>query len=137
MDFNSILFQAHSGWRWLVLLVIVITTLKVLLGWLAGQKWTGFDTNLLRLTNVVLSIQVVLGIVLYVFYLWQGRPDGVGFGFAHALPALLSLGGVGFASARSRKAEGSRRKFMLASIGMLFTVLMIYGALARVGGPFV
>lgn len=136
MDFYSILFQTHSGWRWIVLLVVVIATLKVVLGWLAGQQWTKLDTNLVRLSNFALTIQVVVGIILYILYIAQGRVDAVGFGLAHALPALLALGAVGFATARARKAKAARQKFMFASIGMIITVLMIYGALARVGGPF-
>ena len=136
MDFYFILSQAHSGWRWIVLLVVVIATLKVLLGWLGGQKWTKLDTNLVRLSNFALTIQVVLGIILYILYIVQGRVDAVGFGLAHALPALLALGGVGFAAARSRKAKAARQKFKFASIGLLITLVLIYGALARVGGLF-
>ena len=133
----TFLFEAHSGWRWIVLLVIVITTLKVLIGWLAGQKWASLDTNLVRLANLALSIQVVLGIILYIMFLFQGRPNVGAFTGGHVLPAILSLGGTGFALARSRKANGSKNKFMFATIGMVITIVLIYGAVASVGGPFV
>ena len=131
-----ILLQAHSGWRWIALLVIIVTTLKVLIGWVAGQKWQKIDANLVRLANIVLSIQVVLGIILYILFLFQGRSNVGAFTGGHVLPALLSLGGVGFALARARKAPGSKQKFMFASIGMIITIVLIYGALVTVGGLF-
>jgi hypothetical protein len=130
------LFQAHSGWRWIALLVILIATLKVVIGWAAGQKWQNLDTTLLRAANIALSIQVVLGIILYIIFLVQDQGPVGRLTGGHVVPALLSLGGVGFAVARSRKATDSRQKFMMASIGMIITVILIYGALATVGGIF-
>lgn len=133
----NFLLQAHSGWRWIVLVVIVIVTLKVVVGWLASQNWSNLDTLLVRIANYTLAIQILLGIVLYIMFLSQGRPNVGSFTGSHVIPALLALGSAGFALARSRKAQGSRKKFMFASIGMLITIVLIYGALATVGGPFV
>ncbi len=132
----NFIFQAHSGWRWIVLLIVVITTLKVLIGWLASQNWSRLDSNLIRLSNIALAIQVLLGIILYVLFLSQGRDNVVAFTGSHVVPALLSLGGVGFALARSRKVQGAKNKFKFASIGMLIAIILIYGALATVGGIF-
>jgi hypothetical protein len=132
----NLIFQAHSGWRWIVLLVIIITTVKVLLGWLTAQNWSKLDTLLVRLANVALSIQVVLGIILYIMFLTQGRPEVGRFTGEHVFPAFLSLGGTGFALSRSRKATKPRTKFMVASFGMIITIVLIYIALLRVGGIF-
>lgn len=132
----NFLFYAHSGWRWIVLVVILIVTLKMVIGWVANQNWSDLDTLLVRVTNYVLGIQILLGIVLYIMVLAQGRPNLGSFTGSHVVPALLSLGGAGFALARSRKAPESRQKFIFASIGMLVTILLIYGALATVGGIF-
>ncbi len=136
LGFYNFMLQAHSGWRWLVLLIVVIAIIKFVIGWLAAQKWTNLDTNLMRITNWVVTIQVVLGILLYILILFQGRPNIVSFTLSHALPALLALGGVGFALARSRKASGDRQKFMFASIGLIAAMVLIYGALVTVGGIF-
>ena len=136
MDFYTILREAHSGWRWLVLVAVLLTTVKVIIGWGLSHNWAKLDTNLIRITNFALSIQVLLGIILYILFLFQGRADVGAFTGAHVIPAFLALAGVGFASARSRKVKKSQKKFMFASLGMIFTVLMIYGALVRVGGLF-
>ena len=133
----GIILPAHSGWRWIVLILLVVTTVKVLLGWLGNQNWKKMDAQLVWLTNLAVSIQVLLGIILYILFLFQGRPDVGRFTGEHVFPAFLSLAGTGFALGRSRKASGSKQKFMFASIGMIITVVLIYVALLRVGGPFV
>lgn len=138
--FYFILFQAHSGWRWIALLLLVIATIKVVVGWVAGQNWSTLDRRLVSFTNMAVTVQILLGIFLYVLFLTQGggitgRSLGVISG-AHLVPALLALGGTAFASVRSKKVSGDRQKFMFASIGLIFAVLMVYGALATVGGIF-
>lgn len=134
--FYTFILQAHSGWRWLVLLVLVVVTLKMVVGWLAKQTWADLDTTLMRVANWVVTIQVVLGVILYILVLFQGRPNLVAFTLSHALPAILALGGIGFAQARSRKAP-TPQKFMFASIGLILTLVLVYGALRAVGGVFV
>ncbi|MCB0214110.1 MAG: hypothetical protein KDJ52_32530 [Anaerolineae bacterium] len=139
-SFYFFLFQAHSGWRWIALLLLVVTTVKVIIGLAAGQKWTGLDQKLVTFTNIAVSIQVLLGIFLYVLLLTQGggitgKTVGALTG-GHLVPALLALGGIGFASARSKKASTHRQKFMMATIGMVIAIVLVLGALMTVGGPF-
>ncbi|NJN93888.1 MAG: hypothetical protein HC875_07250 [Anaerolineales bacterium] len=130
---DNFLLQAHSGWRWIVLALLVITVIKMLVGWLGNQKWTGLDTNLLLYSRIAIYIQVVLGLILYV--LLQKWNVGMGFTGSHVIPALLAVGGVEFGAARARKSSGSK-KFMFGFIGFVITFILIYGALATVGGLF-
>jgi hypothetical protein len=134
----SFLFMAHSGWRWIVLILLVVAAIKVVVGWLGKQNWADLDTYLVRFTHLAIAIQVFLGIILYVMFLVQGgmgRSIG-GFTGGHVVPAVLAYGGALFAMLRSRKAQGSNDKFKWASIGLLATIILIYGALATVGGLF-
>ncbi|HRV95333.1 MAG TPA: hypothetical protein P5526_24460 [Anaerolineae bacterium] len=138
--FYFFLFQAHSGWRWVALLFLVVTTIKVVIGWAANQNWSNLDSRLVSFTNIAVSIQVLLGIFLYVMFLTQGagitgRSIGAISG-GHLVPALLAVAGTGFAVGRSRRAQNSRDKFKFASIGLIIADLMVYGALATVGGIF-
>lgn len=138
--FYFFLFQAHSGWRWVALLFLVVTTIKVIIGWVANQNWSNLDRRLVSFTNIAVSIQVLLGIFLYVMFLTQGGGiTGKSIGSisgGHLVPALLSLAGTGFALGRSRRANSSRDKFKFASIGLIIADLLVYGALATVGGIF-
>jgi hypothetical protein len=125
------LLQAHSGWRWIVLALIIITIIKALIGWLGKQKWTNLDARLIRLSRIAVYIQVVLGVLLYLFL--QKWSDGMGFLGGHVIPALLTVGGLEFGAARAKKSEGNK-KFMFAFIGFVIALVLLYGALATVGG---
>lgn len=127
------ILQAHSGWRWIVLLLIVIVIVKALIGWLGKQKWTDLDTTLLRFSRYAIYIQIVLGILLYIVL----QKWGAGFGFigSHIIPGLLAVGGVEFGAARAKKSGGSQ-KFMFAFIGFVIALVLVYGALVTVGGLF-
>ncbi len=140
----TFLFQAHSGWRWLVLVIIIITTLRMIMGLITNGRWGALDGTLLRLSNITLGVQIILGLLLFAMYFTLGVPNfpvtqaSVGaIGGGHLVPAILSIGGVGFASARTRKVSGNRSKFLYGTIGMIITIVLIYGAAASVGGLFV
>jgi len=130
---TDIVLQAHSGWRWIVLALIIITAVKALIGWLGQQKWQTLDTNLLFYSRIAMYIQVLLGIVLYV--LRQEWAAGMAILGGHVIPAILAVGGVEFGAARARKSTG-QKKFMFAFIGFIIALILLYGALATVGGMF-
>jgi hypothetical protein len=132
MDWYMILKQAHSGWRWIVLLLILITVVKALIGWQAKQKWTALDTRLLLYTRISVYIQVALGLLLYVMgpYWLDMRFTG-----EHVLLALLAVGGLEFGAGRAKKSKGARM-FMFAFIGFFIALVLIYVALQAVGGLF-
>ena len=129
----NLILQAHSGWRYIVLLIIVIVIIKALIGWLGKQKWSSLDSNLMLASRVSLYIQVVLGVLTYIV-----RQEWlVGFGFvgSHVIPAILAVGAVEFGAARAKKSSGNK-KFMFAFIGFVIAIILIYGALATRGGLF-
>ena len=127
------LLQAHSGWHWIVLLFLLITVIKMLIGWLGGREWRQIDTSLILATRVSVYIQVVLGVILYlVLQQWVNmRLTG-----EHVVVALLAVGGIEFAAARTRKAEDDRNKFKFAAIGLVISAILIWVALQAVGGLF-
>ena len=134
----NFLLMAHSGWRWLVVLFVVVAAIKMLVGWLGKQKWTDLDMTLIRVTHIVMAIQVALGVILYIFFLIQGgRGREIGsFTGAHVVPALLAYGGVLFAAVRARKSTSWPDKFKFAAIGLIAAIILIFGALMAVGGFF-
>lgn len=127
------LLMAHSGWRWIVLLLILIVIIKSLIGWLGKQKWSNLDTQLVNFSRYAVYLQLLLGILLYVFL--QKWNAGFGFVGSHVITALLAVGGIEFGAARAKKSEGAK-KFMFAFIGFVIALILVYGALATVGGLF-
>lgn len=57
--------EFHSGWRYLVLLLIVIALLRALIGWLSNKPYTDGHrkTNLFALISA--HVQFLVGLVLY------------------------------------------------------------------------
>ena len=127
------ILQAHSGWRWVVLALIVITAIKMLVGWLGKQKWSAIDTRLLQFTRIALYIQVVLGVVLYILL---QKWTNMRFTGEHVVIALLAVGAVEFGSARAKKSTSSKNMFRFAFIGTGLALVLIYVALLAVGGIF-
>ena len=71
----NILLMAHSGLRWLVLLVAVIAIVKFLIGWLARSQYKGMDRGLMAGFSGLMDLQSTLGLLLL---LWGGF-TGLGF----------------------------------------------------------
>lgn len=130
---TNFILQAHSGWRWIVLALIVIVIIKALIGLLGRQQWSSLDTRLLLFARIAVYIQVALGVLLYL--LLQKWNAGMSFTGSHVIPALLAVGGVEFGAGRAKRSTGSK-KFMFALIGFVIALVLIYGALATVGGIF-
>ena len=133
MDSITFFFQqAHSGWRWIVLLLIIIVIIKTLIGWLGKQSWTNLDSDLLRFSVIAVRAQVVLGLIL--FLLLQ-RWSSMGIIGGHVVPAFLAVAGIEIGAARAKKSAGNK-KFMFAFIGFIIALVLIFGALGAVGGIF-
>ena len=118
----DIVFNAHSGWRYLVLLLAVLTTLYALVGYIQKKPVDKAGLTMLRIFTAVLDIQVVLGILTLVtgdFY-----PQLIGH-------LVMMIGAVAIAhlgAVRLKKTAPEAR-----SNGMLLTTSLI-ALLAIVGG---
>ncbi|RMF00288.1 MAG: DUF2165 family protein [Chloroflexi bacterium] len=127
------LLQAHSGWRFIVILLVVATAIKMLIGWLGKQNWRSIDTNLLLASRGAIYVQVLLGVILYILL---QKWTNMRFTAEHTIILLLAVGGVEFASARAKKAAGSAGKFRMAFIGLAVSFVLIFVGLQAVGGLF-
>ena len=125
------LLQAHSGWRWIVLVLIIITAVKMLFGWLTKQDWTRLDSNLLLYTRIAVNIQVVLGVVLYILL---QRWTNMRFTGEHVIVALLAVGGIEFGAGRAKKASSAINMFKFAFIGFAIALVLILVAINAATG---
>lgn len=120
----NILLMAHSGIRWLVLLVAVIAIVKFLIGWLRGSQFKGMDRGLMAGFNGLMDLQMTLGII---FLLWTGF-SGVGFPFFRILHGLVMLAAAALAhmSARWKNADDMTRfrNNLFVIVGSLILVLI-------------
>jgi hypothetical protein len=124
---TQFLLLAHSGWRWLVFILIVITALKMLIGWLGKQKWIGLDSNLLFYSRIALYVQVVLGAVLYVLL---QQWTNMRFTGEHVIVALLAVGAVEFGAGRAKRLSRTNDMFKFAFIGFAISLVLILVAIS-------
>ncbi|GAB4449544.1 MAG: cytochrome B [Anaerolineae bacterium] len=127
------ILMTHSGWRYIVVILLIFTLVKMLVGWLGKQQWSSFDSRLLLALRTAVYFQVILGALLYILeqYWTEMRFTG-----EHVIVALLAVGGVEFAAARARKAPDDAGKFKFATIGLAIAFVLIYVALMAIGGLF-
>ena len=104
------ILYAHSGWRWIVILVAIVAIIKMLIGWFGKTKWTNLDQRLGMIFPIALDIQVLLGIVLWIMQQrWLGNDPTASW--EHPVTMLI---GVAVAHSRgpgSRKATQMRVSF--------------------------
>ena len=122
------ILMAHSIWRWVLLVMMIIVMFKMVVGWFGDQTWTDRDAKLMQSTRYIMYVQVVLGVILLIML---GQFTNMRLIGEHVIVALLGVGGVEFGAARAKKVEGSKNKFKFASIGLIISLVLI---LVAIGG---
>ncbi len=63
----SLFLTLHSLARWVVIVLAVVVVVRALLGWRRGTSWTDLDDRLGLFFTIGLDVQVLLGLILYLF----------------------------------------------------------------------
>src|SRR5574341_579587 len=63
----SLALIVHSWWRWVVLALLLAATIRAIGGRSTGRAWTGADRRANMLAVVSLDVQMLLGLLLYLF----------------------------------------------------------------------
>jgi len=65
MNLYGILKSAHSGWRYIVLILLLVALLQALAGWLGKKGYTEGNRKLNVFTLISAHIQFLFGLILY------------------------------------------------------------------------
>ena len=134
MDLNLILFHTHSGVRYLVLLLLVVAILKYLIGWFGSQSWSSLDRQLGTWTPLVLTIQWLLGLIMWFLNVpgwFQGRPVGA---IEHLATMTLALAAAHIAWSRAKRQSDDRARFRNAALGFIAAGILTGVGVARITG---
>ena len=63
MTMQLLLLSAHSGWRYVVIFVLLVALAKFLIGWLGRGPWQVWDQRLGLAALIAVDIQVLLGLL--------------------------------------------------------------------------
>lgn len=118
----DVLLEAHSHWRWVVLALLLVTSLELLARRLTGRPWTNLDAKLILGSRVAVHLQVAMGLVLYV--LLEEWSD-LGFTADHAFLALAAVGVLEVSVARSKRVEDPHARIESASTGFVIGLVLI------------
>lgn len=128
------LMMAHSGWRWLVVLIGVIFLVKMLLGLVQKGKWGKLDRQLGLFTTIAVDIQVLLGLIIWVMGSWWTAGGANPRSFEHPFLMLAALGVMHVGWGRAKKASTDAGKFRQALIWFGIAALLVTLGILRVSG---
>jgi cytochrome c biogenesis factor len=140
MDLYSILLALHNIFRWVALIAGIVATVRAGLGWFGKRPWQDRDRTLGVIFGSSMDLQLLLGLILYVFLspLTQMVFDDFGaamadsglrfFAIEHLFYMVLAVIFAHLGSALSRRADEPQKKHQRAFIWYgLSVLLMILG----------
>jgi hypothetical protein len=131
------ILAVHNVLRWIVLFLAIVAVVRAYLGWFGGRPWAEIDGRVGLFLTISIDIQLLLGIVLYVFLspITQaaladfGAAMGVGdlrfFALEHALIMGLLVVFAHMGRALSRRASEDTAKHRNAAILFSLALLMV------------
>lgn len=128
----NILLMAHSGLRWLVIVVAAVAIIEYLIGWLRRAQFRGMDRGFMAAFNGLMDLQATLGII---FLLWNGF-SGAGFPryrLEHGLIMIVAAV-VAHMSARWKNADDTTRFRNNLFIILASLILVLVGIAVLPGG---
>ena len=63
----SLTLVLHSWWRWVVLVLVLVATWRGIIGNRQARAWTDSDRRVNMFTTIALDVQMLLGLLLYLF----------------------------------------------------------------------
>lgn len=123
------LFYAHSGLRYLVLLLGAAAALYFLVGWLRRRPVNAAGGGLLRGFVVLVDVQILLGILLLMNMPFYAALTG------HiVMMAAAAVAGHVVAVMHRRRDEGDRSWALLLT-GVVLPLVLIVGGIMAIGRP--
>lgn len=139
---NNILHHAHSGLRWVVLILVLVTIFKAFSGMSGNKTFTAGDKKLALFALMSVHIQLLLGLILYVMVI---TADGFDFGASmkdpllrffsveHITGMLIAVALITVGYSKSKRASSDKLKFK--NLAIFFTIGLII-ILAMIPWPF-
>jgi hypothetical protein len=137
----SFVLTLHSLLRWVVVILAVVTVVRAFGGWFGKKEWTTLDGRLGMLSSISIDLQLLVGLILYIFLspLTKGAFQDFGAAMSdqvlrfwaveHIFWMVLALILMHVGRAISKRAVGATSKhrraaifFGLATLAILFAI---------------
>ena len=137
---QAFLIHAHSGWRWIVLLLIIMAIIKAAGGMSGSGRFSEGARKIALFAMIATHIQIVIGLILYaispkVQFGAETMSDSTlrFFAVEHLLTMLIAVILITMGHSRSKKAAEAARK---AKSVFWFYLLALLLMLAGMPWPF-
>lgn len=127
----DIVFMAHSHWRNLVYLGLVVVLIKYAIGWFTKANFTKLDRILGAAFTGIVDIQLLFGIILFTLFTIEN-----GFERLRIIHACTNLVAVGILHmmAKWKNAPDTIRFRNSFIVTLVFTILIVAGIIHLSGG---
>ena len=120
----------HSGWRWVVLLALLVSIIRAARGWQRGVRFTAFDNALRHWTATIAHIQLMLGMTLFI-----KNPIGDKFRIIHMTGMITAVTVITIGSALAKRRESDAAKFATMFRWFLAALVVILSLIPWPGSP--
>ena len=133
--------HAHSGLRWVVLLLLLAAIVNALIKWRSAKPYTGGDRKITLFTMIGAHVQLILGLILYFFlspavqFNEHTMSDKVlrFYSVEHLAIMLLAIAVITIGYSQAKKKLESAQKFRSVFTYYLIGLILI---LAGIPWPF-
>lgn len=129
----EILKSAHSGWRYIVLILLVIAFVQALLGVLGKKEYTEGNRKLNLFTLISAHIQLLMGLILYFGNGWykadSALPAARYWKMEHIGMMVLAVVLITIGNSRSKKASTALAKHKGVALYFGLALLLIIAAI--------
>jgi len=136
----DILKHAHSGLRWLFLLIIIFAIVNAFRKWKSGEKFGAKDKLISILAIALTHTQAIIGFILY---FGQGRYKGFSemgdrvlrfYAVEHLMGMLLAVILITIGHSKAKKAAKDKAKFRKIFVWFSIALLIV---LISIPWPFI
>lgn len=138
--FNRILISSHSGWRWIVLILLLAAVLKMHMGWKGKKEFTEGNRKLALFAMIAFHLQFLFGWILYFTSSKVGFVEGFMkdasyrfFTVEHSLMMTIAMILITIGYSKSKKKATGTAKFKV--IAVFYTIALVL-ILAAIPWPF-
>lgn len=139
--------HAHSGIRWIVLILVVFAVVNALMKWKGNKSYTEKDRKLGFFSMLSMHIQFLIGLVLYfispkIMMSGAAMKDPIArfFTVEHVLMMLIAIALITIGNSKAKKAvEDSikfKKTFWFYLIGLLLMLVSIPWPFMKYGGAW-
>jgi hypothetical protein len=133
----SILKSAHSGWAYLLLLVLAIATINAIIGYVGKKEFGNKDFSLALVGLIVTHIQLLIGLALYFTPENLGRWEGFEMSnspirlllIEHPLMMIIAVALLTIGYSKHKKKIVSNGKFKMLAIFYSLAFLVVLSRL--------